>query len=156
MTWEKKSKLTSLPGPNEKGPEVTFTKKETEKDGDDTVTLLTEINISVQSRNGSLDHHVDTIRSQVASKMFVEEDKIDVVEHKLGSIPAMTVSWESGAKVKGGRHTCTLTSENDNAPIVLISTVTNFVDEESNVSKVIKAVTNSFLFLSDTGMFFFY
>lgn len=124
-------------------PEVTFVSKEKNENGE----LKSEIKVVIQQRTGTLDQHVDLMKDNL-ERMLIDE--VSVSKLNLGTKSSISLAWNSDAKIKNGHYMHLLTSENDEAPIVAVSFVSNFVETESRISDIFKAVRNCVRFTTDS------
>lgn len=76
-------------------------------------------------------------------------DEVNISKLRLGTVPSVSFTWRNDAKMKNGYFMHLLTSENDEAPIIAVSFVSNFIESETRISDIFKAVRNSIRFLSD-------
>lgn len=123
--------------------EVTFVQKDKNDEGEETKA---EIKVVIQKRTGTLEEHVDMMKDNL-ERMLVDE--VNISKLRLGNKPSVSFSWRNDAKMKNGYFMHLLTSENDEAPIIAVSFVSNFIESETRISDIFKAVRNSIRFLSD-------
>ena len=124
---------------------MTFVSKEKNENGE----LKSEIKVVIQQRTGTLDQHVDLMKDNL-ERMLIDE--VSVSKLNLGTKSSVSLAWNSDAKIKNGHYMHLLTSENDEAPIVAVSFVSNFVETESRISEIFKSIRNCVRFSTDPGI----